>query len=367
MPETYSVAPSFVVEEITGSQRVIELTGRALPYQRVAWATSTRTKVTWYPGNPEATIQVLGPEREPTTATGMWKDRFLPQQVRAQGFTELSDPATVTAEALVRAFESIVIAGNSVRVQWGSVVRVGVLTRITPTWVRPQDVEWEMEFTWSASEATTLRRAADTPRSSRALMREALDENDFALVQRPTSVTQSYAGDVQARIRTQRTQVGQVFRSLQVIGSTPSPIPGQALAQPASQAIGLINAATQLVRDLGEQNRQQLEDLPYTYASVSDQVTDVLVTETWRRTLGGTERDLIFAGLETARRETKQIAPGVLSIVTVPGETSLRQIAATYYGSADDWQRIADANGLVGALVPAGATIVIPPGGAIAV
>src|SRR5262245_24990140 len=74
-------ASSFTIEELSTEDvrknRVVRLIGRALPYRPITFSGTMRHDITWYPGNPEATIQVLGAAEDPTTINGRWSDRWL--------------------------------------------------------------------------------------------------------------------------------------------------------------------------------------------------------------------------------------------------------------------------------------------------
>ena len=358
-----SQASRVTIEETTGSGRSIELLGRALPYQRVAWAETQRVKTIWYPGNPTATIQVLGPQHEPTVLSGTWKDRFLPGQVNASGFASITNPQTVTAAQVVEAFESLLRSGNRLRVQWADVVREGVLTKFTPTWIRPQDVEWEVEFTWSTAVAPQPR-AASAPPDPRAELRTSLDAVDSTTYARPQQGGQSQGLRDQIRATTNavRTQVGQCFDAIRQAETQISTATSVA-ASVQLASVAAISSSADSIRLSTNALVPQLVDRPYTTAMISDSVVDVLRFDGWRRSLGSAETGTAAVALRVARQQAETLVPGAVTAVQVPGDMTLRQLAITYSGNADAWQTIADANGLVGSIVRAGTLIAIPPVG----
>ena len=67
----------FIVRQIDLPGRTIVLQGRSLPYQGVAWGGTMELDVSWFPGNPVASVQVIGPREKGTTIVGKWKDIFL--------------------------------------------------------------------------------------------------------------------------------------------------------------------------------------------------------------------------------------------------------------------------------------------------
>lgn len=367
MADALSQASRLSIEELTGSLRQIALLGRALPYQGVAFGGTEVHKITWYPGNPEGTLQVLGPSLEPTTFHGFWKDRFLPGQIEQVGFAELiADSAgdvgavttvrsAATAERLVRAFESLRASGQRLRVQWGSIVREGILSSFTPKWVRLQDCEWEMEFVWFSA-GVSAPRAASTPPESRTEMRTAMDANDGALRRAPRGrVNGSYQAELRASTRLERVQIAQMFGALASISSA-SPAGGVPLGP-----LNALSTASDAIRLVAQDTVERLSDQPYLVATEFDAVTDVLRIEAWRRSLGRTQAELMATALRVAGRERERRQPANVTIVLVPGDTTLRALAQRYYGTSDSWQLIANANGLTDSMVRAGTTIVIPP------
>lgn len=357
MVDHLSKASRFVIEETSGSRRRIELIGRALPYQGVTWGGTMKTKMVWYPGNPRGTIQVLGPTEEPTTIQGMWKDRFLPGQVNAIGFPDLAEGVLITAENLVVAFESIRRSGNRLRVQWSNIVREGVLTSFNPRWIRLQDVEWEAEFTWFSAEIDPPRASPSRPDSGTQL-RQGLDAIDYASYGRPARVARAVSTRIAAVAAQTRTTIATAFEALRLLQRSGS---GEQAKISAVQALS--SAADSLRIGLGD-SVEQLTDTPITDATLSDSVVDLLSIDGWRRSVASAQTSLSARGLEVATAERTAVLPEALATIVVPGDTSLRAISQTYYGSADDWERIARANSIVGSLVAAGTLIVIPRPGA---
>ena len=65
-----SVVGAFVIEEITGEMRRVELSGWALPFRPLTLSGTHRAEFTWYQGSGIASVQELGPEEEPTNIKG---------------------------------------------------------------------------------------------------------------------------------------------------------------------------------------------------------------------------------------------------------------------------------------------------------
>ena len=343
-----SEAPAVTIEETTGQRRSVTLRGRALPYQGVAFGGTMRVATTWYPGNPVATMQVLGPELAATTMEGMWKDRFLPGQVVLAGFADLD--GLETADAVVRAMEHLRDAGNELRVQWNNVVRRGVLTDFTPTWVRPQDVNWSATWTWFAANADQAVRAGYNPLPATTLS-TALVKHDDSILFVPPAVSRDFAAEILTRANAVRAQVGALFdvlRQAQSMATMPL-----TLAQAGLTAVESLTA--ELQDEIG-----RMTNIPSIYASTLDRVVDVLNVEGWRRDGARMAAILRGNGQRTAAEIQRNVIPGILDVVTADGLVTLRQYAQTYYGSPDSWTLIANANGLVESTPAAGAIIIIP-------
>ena len=148
-----SEATFFIIKEITGpDMREIKLTSYALPFQPYELRGTLRAELTHYPGNPDATVQVLGPVEEPTTVAGAWVDRFLgdPNPI----WTSKGASVTTAREA-VRIIDDIRRKGQMLRVSWDETVRYGVMTEFVQRWLRGTHVEWEMSFAWVSQDRGT--------------------------------------------------------------------------------------------------------------------------------------------------------------------------------------------------------------------
>jgi hypothetical protein len=351
-----SFASRFSVIELTGEQRELELLGRALPYQQVSFGGDTTHKLQFYPGNPEGTLQVLSSTLLPTKIQGMWKNRFVADQVEAVGFPALAPGEVVTAERLVQAFESIRRSGQRLRVQWYSVVRDGILASFTPTWIRLQDVQWEAEFVWFGENVSGTRASEPGVITSRSDMRRVMDSSDQALrSRRPASVQADYSAQLRAVVRQERVQIAQVFAAInQILLAAPS-------GTTPSDPVNALASAAVSIASYSAQAQRQGADVPYLAAIQSDSVTDVLGAEAWRRLIAATQRDLAATALRTAEEQRDARRSSVGQTVVMPGETTLRGLSLRYYGTSDSWQLIADANGLVDSRVPAGTRVYVPP------
>ncbi len=157
----------FTIKELTGDQRIVELAGRGMPYRPYTLRGKQNTSFTWLPGNPIATVTVLGPTEDATDVKGMWKDKFIggPETVAAQSdatniasglptVSNVSSPITLNGQTInsVRAaialMDDIRKSGQLLEVTWDVQIRHGLLTEFEQMWQNIHDCEWVMKFEW---------------------------------------------------------------------------------------------------------------------------------------------------------------------------------------------------------------------------
>lgn len=342
-------ASVFEIEELTGSQRRVVLRGRAMPYQGVEFGGEQRVKTTWYPGNPVATLQVLGPSFEPTEMNGTWKERFLPNQVELRGIPDV-DPASLTAMQLVAIFEDIRKSGNDLRVQFGPNVRFGILRSFVPRWIRTQDIEWAATFEWIGEERTSPRAGITSDEVPQ--VRAAQQTFDGVWTGDPSYTLPAYRITLIGSVNNLRRGVGFVFDGVRQ-ATTGVALPFQAVQAVLSAAV-LVGFEVDFLLS-------NLADLAWPVAQTRNGLVSVLRMECWRRTTAFQAARVRAAVIRQARALAKTSSPGAVAVVVMPENGSLRQIALMYYGSADEWQKIADINGFDRSVVPAGTVVIVPP------
>lgn len=337
-----------LIQELTGSQREVSLGGRALPERPLPAGGLLRHKKTWYPGSGVATLQVLGSEVSSTQFQGVWNDRFIGGQVTTTGFE-----TPELARELVTIFEQLRDSGNTLRFEWGPVVRRGILAQFEPLWLRQQDVRWTMLFEWEARDDQEVPRATlDEPPNS-AELRTRLNESDDNLAFKPKAVKPSYATTVIEQINSVRGRVTDIFDRIRVAQSFQS--------VPLSSVRGALAAAEGLRLEGNALSVDLVED-PIEVATTFETLLDRVRVDAWRREQGRRVRRLQARGQSDARDLRKLSNPQPIAVVTMRGgNDSLRRVARRFYGTADEWRRIAQANDLPDSTVAAGTLIVVPP------
>lgn len=171
-----------LIEEMNGKKRTLALRERSLPYKGMSLVNGTmKMEITYFPNNPVAYSQILGPEVGGTTMTGKWKDKFLrdpenapvanrfpqvtaygqPQAPKGNlvfgntfasagifpgGTQELQRSATVRD-----AFELIKNSGALLKVEWQDIARFGHLARTDFKESDGDEIEYEIEFKWTGT------------------------------------------------------------------------------------------------------------------------------------------------------------------------------------------------------------------------
>lgn len=342
MPET----PNVTIRELEGLERSITLRDRAKPYRGAGWGSATRHRLTWYAGNPQATLQVLGFELGPTTFEGAWKDRYLFGAVDVVGF-----PTVTNAEGLVAAFRELQRAGALLEVTWGPESRRGILAEFEATYDRVEDLRWSASFAWR-DDGRSAPRARAASRPTEQLRSRQLETFEAATLE-PSTTIPSWSDRVFQGLRRARSSVGGVFDALREAR--------EAATLPAS-VVGNAAASARNARQELEDVRADLVDLPAEYATFTDDAGELLSLERYRRTLGRRAHELEVEGLRSAGQLATMQAPEPLAVLTLGAGASLARLAARWYGTADEWPRIAAASGLPSrSILDEAAVVTVPP------
>lgn len=356
---------AFVMQELTGAKRTLELRGRALPYQPFTLEGKMRADVTWYPGNPTATVQMLGTEEAPTTINGMWKDRFI-KSVDFFG-TRAETPAAVAlfngqqvedALALTQAVTQLRLGGQLLRVTWDEQVREGILIRFKETWRRREDVEWEMEFQWvSRGEpkqpvtfilvptvddlAARLRKRVDSLIEKAEPVFEARDFFMRNLEQNLLDI-ESAASDVE-----------DAASSAVELTSTPD----QASRRVMAAAESVKGSAASIVELVDAQPTREIENI-----SPEEQTLGrALFVDAWARELRREARALeLLTAQEVDQLRALVDDDDLLAAFIARADSDLREVAQAYYGDQSAWRRLKKYNRFRTSKLIAGDLVLVP-------
>lgn len=396
----------FQIRQVTGPRRLVTLRGRSLPYRPVAWGEKQRANFNWFPGNKVGAVQVLGIEFKPTTITGKWKDVFLfndtnaadlinfpplaagaipPQGISVPGLIppgsgiDSANAATLTtgaqggqtfqsgmsipanqparrARTLRDAFRLIGGEGQIVRVEWGSVVRFGLLLDWDFPHDREEDIAFTMKFGWLGEQL-----APDPIIIKPKLDLLSLLEILLALLDAVLNAFLKLIALINERI----LRIGQLIRQLQAFIDDFGALLG-----------GLINFALAPLEIIGGM-RALLTQIRLTSLDLMREVSNVhsATAGLGPGALGVTAFTEILSLLKEQRSTAANLALGavetlaeidaldfndLLATFPVPGDITLRDVSLRFYGTADGWRIIQARNGLFGSIVRRGTVLLIP-------
>jgi len=361
------------IEELTGEKHTLTLSGRSMPYQPIAFEGAMRAEFTWYPGNPQATAQVLGPSESPTSINGVWKDRFIKTATdpipelnipelpvsNVQGRAEYDGILVRDVSSLVSAMDGFRRRGQMLKMTWDQITRHGLMTKFRHAWLRHEDVEWEVEFTWMSQGEDTVPIAFG-------------QENNIE------DLANAIADAVNALIAV----VQAVFNLINEIASLINNLVDM-IVEAVSAIVDLVQQAIELVM----LPFQVAEKIKAAYETIADACTGIIdtiesvpdqVLNAASSLVGGTEPEALQA--ETYKRDVKVQARNVrviakeaqqqvaataeqqpaINVVQPRQDQDLRSVSTQQYGSPNEWRRLRRYNRLRGSRLSAGSKLLIP-------
>lgn len=331
--------------------QLIQLSGRSAPFKGLAFEVEQRISTTWYPGNPVATQQAMGPTEKNTTINGRWSDRYL-------GDTQ--------AQQLVDRLELLCRLAVPVEVSWGAglvdtqvlgtpIVRQGLIRRFKHSYMDSgiQDITWELEFEWrgrGAQQAAPVSVGAPVQQPDLQILASQLDDSaDLLSTFVDSTRVQMFKlpPDLDAAITQKTDSLRNLNQGLTNLSTQVTATP-QLTAQRLGNIVSLMTQTVVTVRDAVT----NMEQVPLHLLEVRDDalsllglLAGVLRTKKALQDLAGSAaqgRDAAAAASHT----------GVLAEVLAPAGVDLRDLALQFYGDPDQWYAIAHYNGIVGSRVP---------------
>lgn len=373
-------ASIFSIREVTGRGRQIALSQRALPYRPFTLSGTQRAEFTWYPGNPVATVQVLGTAEEETTIHGMWKDRFL-SDFEAFGFNASivqAPPASVTegegserqlstARELAAEIDSIRRQGQLVDVQWDNVGRRGIITRFVQTWHVPQDLEWEITFTWIAQAGDEDVPAVfhnETDMASIAQSWAAQLNQLIAKAQAPFALFAEYSAAV-------IQGVDALENAIDLVGDAVATVSDSVLAP--LDATSRLASIMESIKGGAEGVIANIDASPHlthrqdSGVSLNPQGTPSEVSVGLRVDAAKFDRDLERTARSIQRQAARQqfdlgtrLQPDLLAVFVARENMDLRAVSTKFYKTPDEWKQLEAFNGLKTSKLNAGQTVFVP-------
>jgi len=371
VPTIVNQVSAFTIRELSGERRTVRLVDRALPYRPFELETSQRGEITWLPGNPVATITVLGAEEDPTTINGFWKDKYLGQTVDAtignaqptRIFPIMVDSQSVNnVLAAVSLMDDIVRQGQLIEVSWHNQTRQGLLQKFRKRFHNSHDVEWEMDFLWSSRGEPTATPVFTTETSisdtTGILTKQNTTLQNNATFQFPVgSDFQEALVSLLQPIDDATSQAADVATQLTRLASTPFDAGRRLIAT----CTALENETTALVNFLQNSvagtfnNSAPLQDLTFAERLVAYAYADDMV-----RAARDIKRTATLRRITLANDMQTQL----LAVYTAREGDNLRDVAIQFYQTAFEWRRLLTFNNLDTAELVGGQVVLVPKIGA---
>lgn len=353
--------------EVKNGPKII-LRDRAMPLQTIEFGVEARTKKTIYPGNPNASIQILGFDNLPTEIEGEWNYRFLPGSVLFDGDSNVIQ----TPAQLCDQFDRIVRSGRQVRVQWMHLVRYGILKKFVPEWPRANDCKWSMSFEWlSADDDAPARPGIPSSGFGISDLVKAMNFVEDVLALAP-DLARSLSAALVTLVKDVRAKVSTLIQAFGAI---------EALINLPAAVLGAIDAAIssiclecqEMIRRLSGPriSSRQAEIALIAAAALSASPTSPggapkssaaqqSTFEAWARTLAAAVDSLRFLAIMLGVQVRVQNQPEATKVVTAREGETLWSISRREYGSPDYANYLAQQNGLQGAALTAGTIVRVP-------
>ncbi len=346
-------------------QPTLELAGRALPYQGLELEGSMRAEFTWYPGNAVATVQMLGATEKATTIKGTWKDRFIKSAtdegaaVQPTGVAKFNNSPVFDVLDLANKVERMRLSGRLLEVKWDSIVRHGILMRFRQSWVRIEDLEWEMEFQWISRgepQSPPSLPSSVTTDTFAQNMRNLVDA--FKTATQPPPELQVVA-DFTAEIQAASEVIDDAVLEMQNAAINATSL----VLAPAAAAEAAL-AAAKSIQDAADQVIETVETFPPLQLISSSEplsLGDELSADSYSR--GIKRAAMAFRYLcaeegETLRASVQQDI--LLASFIARSPTDLRDVSTRYYGDSDQWRFLMQYNNLPSSLLEVGTLVLVP-------
>lgn len=389
----------------------VTLQDRALPYRPISINGRQRAEFTWYPGSPNATVQMLGPEEGVISLRGFWKDRFLAGSDNVNALRGGGNPLsrTDTVADLVRLVDEMRRRGKQICLTWDDLIRYGHITSFTQTWHNHHDCEWEMEFSVISQEDPTTKvstlafkapTAADVWMAATNKTQEASKLNFDSVWGEPDTTSPSQPpDDVSALVFSTATTIKQEpppwwetgWRDVVGAAETARGFGGYVELAANEWANGLGNVAQQALyiaqtpSELGRNVLNAITGPVATLFRAGGSLLDGALTEyyTYAELAGAVQPDNTPFGIQLGQksyltrwkafvqdvrtsnavvraRYTEELMNTTVRTFVAPADMDLRDVCTKFYGTQDGWIELMIYNGLVDPRIPAGFVVRVP-------
>lgn len=377
------------------------LTQRALPYMPLAISGKQRAEFVWYPGNPQATVQMLGPQEDAIVLKGFWKDKFIEgtgaakyyqgdpkgyqgmqtAQGRWTAFSIIEGSSFIpNVVELVKIVDTMRRMGKRITLSWDRLQRIGHITSFTQTWQTTHYCEWELEFSVVAQEETTIPAAvANKPSLTDKATQSASDRRDVQTaweLPKPLAITPlgpfakaindfdntllavtNYTAATAQSVSNGIYLVPNVVRSV-IAASTGAvnacnAIIGTFIDRALTESFAFASGVGTTVEMItGERNMLREDSLPYGIQ---------LGAASYTRNIRSSITQVRNNNAVWRYANQKQMQQGSQAISVLAKQAmDLRDICEQYYGTSDNWKQLMIYNGLKSSRLEAGTLVFVP-------
>lgn len=346
-------------QELADPKEMIVLAGSWMPKDKLAFGGEQKINKTFYPGNSEPVIHVVGAEEDDITIMGRFCDKNLPANTEKDLYG--------VAYELSKKIDALRRRGSVLRLWLGEFQRYGILTKSNFELKRLGDINYSLTFAIAGFELpSNYRYLGDSKAIPYEVNNELIDRAKFwqqSHSRIPTEVPASIGDILRAAISDVATAVKLVTDAVDAVVSTVEDIAGAVnrLAGLIRYAINFIQTIKLRLGKLAFQVQQSFTFGSTSYAGsvpnpiVASQKTAAAVASTLS---GANSLQALLAELRERFKEMAKTVPDRRHLVA-DGDT-LQKLAVRYYSSVDEWKRIYDHNKLSSTALVSGTVLEIP-------
>lgn len=364
----------------------LELRERALPYRPLTISGKQRAEFTWYPGNPEATVQMLGPEEGVINLRGFWKDRFIQGTGAARligagqenvasiafGIGDITTFGIATVSDLVRVVDDMRRMGRRITLSWSGLQRVGHITGFVQHWNNVHDCEWEIDFSvLSQNEAVVPTVQQNAPNLADQAV-QALQE-----AQNVADATNAELAQLQAAALTFRTEFLQAVTAFdetttaaaEAIYNAASSVatyeqaPFDAARRIAASASGLVVAASQTLGTVVDRALADCIEFGAWGTQDTAPMGIQIAGNNVQRSFNNAVQSVRYNNALTRYSLEQQLQQELVASFIASQNMDLRDVSTRYYGTPDNWQQLMQFNGFASSKLNAGDLVWVPQQG----
>ncbi len=332
----------------------IALVGNMMPMQPFDWSGEQRMMKEYYPGNPEAAVQILGAKEGAVVIKGRLKDK----RYKTSEYYGVSYQMTLALDAMRKRGNLLKFGMNGIAGDW---IRYGFIEKVDFKMNKQSWIDYEIElFVVSQTRPKNNYFSApekNSPSSVNGSLINAAAAFQLAYSSVPASMPQSIAGLINNLVGDIATNVNLVTNFVGNVIST-----AQSVADSANRALGLIKNARANISRLG----RQIDTVAHSFDGFSSQGNSAgKVRDTYKNIAFIAETIAGALNLATYLRQMQAQFESIARTVPkarykVQNTDTLQNISIKFYGDLSHWSDIYDHNQLTSSVLVAGRILEIP-------